>query len=116
MTSGPPFKDPLLSREWGSLSGKVRFRNYRETLERVYPLIFYPRHHHYVMRLKISRINIYLHIQRREGGERTKAHEAILKGRRTLIYFLALPHHHRPRMEWDQERACVCTRWIYCGT
>lgn len=55
-----------------------------------------PRHHHYVMRLKISRINIYLHIQRWGGGEKdlTKAHEAILKGRRTLIYFLALPHHH----------------------
>lgn len=79
-----------------------------------------PRHHHYVMRLKISRINIYLHIQRwgrggRGGGEKdlTKAHEAILKGRRTLIYFLALPRCRA--MEWNgignaQRRGFIAAR------
>lgn len=57
----------------------------------------------------LSNQHIFAYSTMREE-RRSKAHEAILKGRRTLIYFLALPHHRRPRMEWDQEHAYMCAR------
>lgn len=72
-------------------------------VSQVGPLIFYRhewaisrRHHHYVMCLKISQINIYLHIQRTSR----------FKKGASLIYFLALPYLQRTFVarNWNEIR------------